>query len=81
MNFKALIRPVLHDATPYMPGKPIDEVRRELGLKRVVKLASNENFLGASPKAVAALRAKSRGVNIYPEGASPLLRRALAFAC
>ncbi|MEE8424981.1 MAG: histidinol-phosphate transaminase [Elusimicrobiota bacterium] len=66
---------------PYFPGKPIAEVKRELGLKRVVKLASNENFLGSSPKALAAARRAVRAAHHYPEGASPLLRRALADSC
>ncbi|MBI3549485.1 MAG: histidinol-phosphate transaminase [Elusimicrobia bacterium] len=78
MAIETLTRPCVHDVTPYFPGKPIAEVQRELGIKRVVKLASNENPLGASPKAVAALRRSVADVNLYPEGASPLLRQALA---
>ncbi len=48
------IRPAILKMSPYSPGKPIDEVKRELGLDRVVKLASNENPLGPSPRAVEA---------------------------
>ncbi|MBI4218245.1 MAG: histidinol-phosphate transaminase [Elusimicrobia bacterium] len=73
-----LIRPEVRNFQPYLPGKPIAEVQRELGLKRVVKLASNENALGASPKAVQSLRKNSQNVFRYPEGAGTLLRRALA---
>ncbi|HTB21140.1 MAG TPA: histidinol-phosphate transaminase [bacterium] len=62
----------------YRPGKPIEEVRRELGLASVVKLASNENPLGPSPKAQAALRRQAGLVHRYPEGGAPLLRRRLS---
>jgi len=62
----------------YRPGKPIEEVRRDLGLTSVVKLASNENPLGPSPKALKALRAHLGSLHRYPEGGAPLLRRRLA---
>jgi histidinol-phosphate aminotransferase len=62
----------------YQPGKPIDEVRRELGLKDVVKLASNENPLGPSPKALKALAAGLENLHRYPEGGAPVLRNLLA---
>jgi histidinol-phosphate aminotransferase len=64
--------------TPYVPGRDMDTVKKMYGLKRVVKLASNENALGPSPKAVAALRAAAGRVNLYPDGFSTELRRALA---
>jgi len=54
---------------PYEPGKPIEELQRELGIGEPVKLASNENPLGPSPKAVAAMRAALDEVNRYPDGA------------
>ncbi len=78
IDFKSMMRPCLGGVTPYFPGKPIAEVQRELGLKRVVKLASNENHLGASPRALAVLRSSAKDTRLYPEGASPLLRRAFA---
>jgi histidinol-phosphate aminotransferase len=78
MNISRILRPEVTGFEPYLPGKPIDEVRRELGLKTIVKLASNENALGASKKAVAAVRKESAGVFRYPEGPGTLLRRALA---
>ena len=49
------VHPDIQSLSPYVPGKPIDELQRELRLSRVIKLASNENPLGPSPKAVAAL--------------------------
>ena len=63
---------------PYVPGKPIEEVRREYGLESVIKLASNENPLGPSPKAVAAIERALPGLNLYPDSQSHDLRRAIA---
>lgn len=63
---------------PYQPGKPISTVKRELGLKQVVKLASNENPLGPSPKAVAAVEAALGDLNLYPDGSGFELRNALS---
>ncbi|TEU30519.1 histidinol-phosphate transaminase [Alkanindiges illinoisensis] len=53
---------------PYQPGKPIDELKRELGLDDVIKLASNENPLGCSPKAKAAIQQAIEEVGRYPDG-------------
>ena len=63
---------------PYSPGKPIAEVQRELGLDHVIKLASNENPLGPSPKAVEALKAAADQAHIYPDGAHHEFRQAVA---
>jgi histidinol-phosphate aminotransferase len=65
---------------PYEPGRPIEEVARELGLDpaTVVKLASNENALGASPKALAAARESLNTVHMYPDGGAWLLRNRIA---
>ncbi|MBL8013836.1 MAG: histidinol-phosphate transaminase [Candidatus Omnitrophica bacterium] len=63
---------------PYIPGKPIEDVKRELGLKTVIKLASNENPYGPSPKVLRAMAAASRTVNRYPDGACFYLRHELA---
>ncbi|MBI4677096.1 MAG: histidinol-phosphate transaminase [Elusimicrobia bacterium] len=71
-------RRFLRGLTPYIPGKAIAAVERELGLKAVVKLASNENPLGPSPKAMAALRRSLADCPLYPESSSPELRDALA---
>jgi histidinol-phosphate aminotransferase len=64
--------------SPYVPGKPIDELQRELGLTRIIKLASNENPLGPSPKAVAALSGGVETLHRYPDGGAYRLRQALA---
>ena len=70
--------PYIYKIKPYIPGKPIEEVRRELGLKSVIKLASNENPFPPSPKVLAAMNAAAREVNRYPDGGCFALRRALA---
>jgi len=62
----------------YVPGKPIEEVQRELGLKDVIKLASNENCLGPSPKALAAIRKSLKNINRYPDSSCFYLREKLA---
>jgi len=62
----------------YQPGKPIEEVKRELGLKDVIKMASNENPLGPSLRAMAAIRKYLPNINRYPEGSCFYLRQALA---
>jgi histidinol-phosphate aminotransferase len=70
--------PYIFKIKPYVPGKPIDEVRRELGLKSVIKLASNENPYPPSPKTLAAISRAAREVNRYPDSGCFLLRRTLA---
>lgn len=69
----------LAELTPYIPGKPVEEVRRELGLTgRIVRLASNENPIGPSPKAVARMKNVLEEINLYPDGGCYELREALA---
>jgi histidinol-phosphate aminotransferase len=63
---------------PYQPGKPLEELERELGITGAIKLASNENPLGPSPKAVEAMAAALPGLHRYPDGAGWELRTALA---
>ena len=75
-------RPCVQHLAPYQPGKPITELQRELGLTRVVKLASNENPLGPSPKALAALQQAVQGDPVelgrYPDGNGFILKQALS---
>jgi len=73
-----LCRKCILRLTPYVPGKPIEEVKRELGIDNVIKLASNENPLGPSPKALEAMRAALENVAQYPEGSCYELRHAVA---
>ncbi|HTF92799.1 MAG TPA: histidinol-phosphate transaminase [Verrucomicrobiae bacterium] len=63
---------------PYEPGKPIEEVEREYGIASSIKLASNENPLGPSPKALAAIRERLAQLNLYPDGDCFYLKRGLA---
>lgn len=71
-------RQAIRVITPYVPGKPIEEVQRELGIKNVIKLASNENPLGPSPEAVQAIIETSEKVHFYPDGSCYYLKEALA---
>jgi histidinol-phosphate aminotransferase len=75
-----LANPQLRDLPVYEPGKPIEETARELGAPpdEIIKLASNENPLGPSPKALAAMRAALESANLYPDGGGYYLREALA---
>ncbi len=63
---------------PYEPGKPIEELERELGIRNSLKLASNENPLGPSPRAVEAMRSALDKISVYPDGNGFALKRALA---
>ncbi len=63
---------------PYVPGKPVEELERELGIPHAIKLASNENPRGPSPKACAVLSKAAGTLNRYPDGGGHTLRKALA---
>ncbi len=78
-----LAHPWLRDLVAYEPGKPIEDVARELGLEpsSIVKLASNENPLGPSPKALEAMRATLERSHFYPDGGGYYLREAIAQRC
>src|SRR5580692_4979896 len=70
--------PAVRDLSPYVPGKPISELERELGIREIVKLASNENPFGPSPRVIEAVRAEVEQVGLYPDGSGFELKRALA---
>ncbi|MDX6483098.1 MAG: histidinol-phosphate aminotransferase, partial [Gaiellaceae bacterium] len=74
----SFFRSSLADLQPYEPGKPVEEVQRELGLERVIKLASNEGPFGPFPEALEALSVASAELNRYPDGGAYRLRAALA---
>jgi histidinol-phosphate aminotransferase len=74
----SFFRPVVNDLVPYEPGKPVEEVQRELGLERVVKLASNEGPFGPFPEALEAIERATAELNRYPDGGAYRLRAALA---
>ncbi len=73
-----LVLPSVAALAPYEPGKPIEELQRELGIGEPVKLASNENPLGPSPRAIEAIKAALPELNRYPDGASYELREKIA---
>jgi histidinol-phosphate aminotransferase len=72
------VHPDIAALSPYLPGKPIEELQRELGLTQVIKLASNENALGPSPKALAVINDSMATLHRYPDGGAFRLREALA---
>lgn len=73
-----LVRKGILDIKPYIPGKPIQEVKQELGLRDVIKLASNENPLGPSPLAVKAIKDAVDQIHLYPDAESYELRNAVS---
>ncbi|MFA6062943.1 MAG: histidinol-phosphate transaminase [Gallionella sp.] len=77
MNYSELAPSYIRAIAPYQPGKPISELERELGITDIVKLASNENPLGASPKALAAAHAALDEISLYPDGNGFGLKSAL----
>lgn len=72
------VHPDIVSLVPYVPGKPIEELQRELELPRAIKLASNENPIGPSPKALSVLQDTAATLNRYPDGGAYKLRGALA---
>jgi len=78
MALEKIVRPHISKLKPYQPGKPVEELERELGISGAIKIASNENPHGPSPKALAAMREKLDEMNRYPDGAAWELREKLA---
>src|SRR3989442_5511210 len=74
----SFFRQAINELVPYEPGKPIEEVQRELGLDRIVKLASNEGQFGPFPEALEALERSFAELNRYPDGGAHRLRGAPA---
>src|SRR5258707_881330 len=69
MSIRAMepVRPEVRSLEPYVPGKPVEELERELQISGAIKLASNENPLGPSPLAIEAMAEAIRGVNPHPD--------------
>jgi histidinol-phosphate aminotransferase len=78
VDLRALVPEWIRTLTPYPPGMPIEELERELGIAGSIKIASNENPLGPSPKAVAAITEALRQLHRYPDGSAFYLKRRLA---
>ena len=77
-DFLSLATPGAQGLHTYFPGKPIEEVKREYGIEKVIKLASNENPLGPSPYVQKAIQAAIPGISRYPDGNGFILKKALA---
>jgi histidinol-phosphate aminotransferase len=75
---QAFFRAAVAELTPYQPGKPVEDVQRELGLERVIKLASNEGPFGPFPSAQEAMARAASDLNRYPDGGAYRLHQALA---
>lgn len=78
VDFRTLANMSVSNLTPYQPGKPIEELERELGITSSIKIASNENPLGPSPKAIAAAQLALSQAHIYPDGGYYDLKQALS---
>ena len=76
--FSQFTAPGINELNPYVPGKPMDELERELGLERIVKLASNENPLGPSPLGLKAASKAIAGSHLYPDDTGYHLKNRLA---
>lgn len=77
-RFMHLAAPGVWQLTPYLPGKPVEELERELGIINSIKLASNENPLGPSPRAIEAIERHAAGLHYYPDGAAYRLSERLS---
>lgn len=78
LNIDTMIREEIKKLKPYIPGKPIEEVKEEYGLDRVIKLASNENSLGVSEAVQEVMAGESVNINRYPDGGCRLLKKDMA---
>ncbi len=78
MKIEDLVNKGILDLNPYQPGKPIEDLERELGIKNAIKLASNENPLGPSPLAIDAVTKILNGTNRYPDGNALRLKEVLS---
>ena len=77
-SFQQLAAPGVQQLQPYLPGKPVEELERELGISNSIKLASNENPLGPSPLALQAIERCYQSINFYPDGSAFKLSQRLA---
>lgn len=77
-KIESMVVPGVAELKPYQPGKPIEALKRELNIHQVVKLASNENPVGPSPKAIEAIRRMSLDFHFYPEGSAYQLKQRLS---
>ncbi len=77
-NIENLVRKEIKEIAPYVPGKPIDELKRAYKLEKIIKLASNENPLGCSPKVKEAIKKNLEDINRYPDSSGYYLKKELS---
>lgn len=77
-DYIALANAGVQKISPYQPGKPIEELERELGITDIIKLASNENPLGCSPRVLVAIESGMSELALYPDGNGFVLKKALS---
>ncbi len=77
-NFLEMTTPEIRGLHPYQPGKPVEELQRELGLTDIIKLASNENPLGCSPRVTEALTEEFKELARYPDGSAYVIKEKLS---
>lgn len=77
-NIEKLVKDGIKKISPYVPGKPIEELQREYGLEKIIKLASNENPFGPSPKAKEAMVKSAENIHRYPDGSAYYLKNILS---
>lgn len=78
MSFSDIALACVNQLQPYVPGKPIEELERQYGIKNIIKLASNENPLGPSPSVLAAITQAAKDLTRYPDGNGFILKAAIA---
>lgn len=78
IDFRTLAVSGVQSLAPYVPGKPVSELERELDISNIIKLASNENPLGPSPRALAAIQDVLRETTLYPDGSGFALKRKIS---
>ena len=78
MDIKELVNRGIDDLSPYEPGKPIEDLERELGIENAIKLASNENPMGPSPKILDSIEAVLKETHRYPDGNATRLKSTIA---
>jgi len=77
MDLKKIVNKGINDLSPYEPGKPIEDLERELGIKNAVKLASNENPVGPSPRVLQSIENILKNTHRYPDGNATKLKEVI----
>ena len=78
MDLKKLVNKGVYSLSPYQPGKPIEDLEREIGIKNAIKLSSNENPIGPSPKVLQSIDSILKETHRYPDGNATRLKDSIA---